>query len=61
MRGDHGETHFEWLVRVVLEEDRRRAPFTYEDPTERGERRRWDLRAGLFAADRTLRAAFQGG
>ncbi|WP_404711934.1 hypothetical protein [Sphingomonas sp. MMS24-J13] len=60
-RDNRGETHFEWLARIVLEEDRRLAPFTYGEPATGGERRRWDLRKGLFAAARTRRALLQDG
>jgi hypothetical protein len=56
-----GETHFEWLARLVLEEDRRRTPFIYGEGTDVRERRRWDLRSSLFAADRTRRAPVVGG
>lgn len=58
---DRGETHFEWLARRVLEQDRRIAPFTYGERTDRAERRRWDLRTALFATDRTRRALLQDG
>lgn len=57
---DGGETHFEWLARIVLEEDRRRTPFTYGNK-DAGERRRWDLKASLFSTDRTRRLQLRGG
>lgn len=54
---DAGETHFEWLVRVVLEQDRRQTPFAYGGKAGLHDRRHWDLRASLFAP----RALLQGG
>jgi hypothetical protein len=57
---DGGETHFEWLARIVLEEDRRRTPFTYGNK-DAGERRRWDLKASLFSTERTRRLQLRGG
>ena len=46
------ETHFEWLARIILEQDRRQTPFSYRQPPLRGERRRWDLKASLLATER---------
>ncbi len=55
------ETHFEWLARIVMEQDRRQRPFTYGSSDDDRERRRWDVKASIFASASMNRALPQAG